>query len=86
MTLPTASAMVDRLVKAGAVAPSTAAADRRRSELQLTANGQQLLQQIRGGTRSEFARALSRCSGDELQQLRAGLAVLERAYAPGLGA
>ena len=86
VTLPTASAMVDRLVKAGAVAPSTAAADRRRSELQLTASGQQLLQQIRGGARGEFARALSRCSRDELLQLRAGLAVLERAFAPALGA
>jgi DNA-binding MarR family transcriptional regulator len=31
VTLPTASVMVDRLVRAGAVAPRTAAADRRRS-------------------------------------------------------
>jgi DNA-binding MarR family transcriptional regulator len=82
VTLPTASAMVDRLVKAGAVAPTTAATDRRRSELQLTASGRALLLQIRGDARGEFARALARCSVDELRQLLAGMAVLESAFVP----
>ena len=39
VTLPTASAMIDRLVRAGAVAPRTAVQDRRRSELHVTAAG-----------------------------------------------
>lgn len=82
VTLPTASALVDRLVKAGAVAPSTAAADRRRSELHATDAGQALVRQIRKGARGEFARVLATCSGDELRDLRAGLAVLQRAFQP----
>lgn len=82
VTLPTASAMVDRLVKAGAVAPATATADRRRSELQLTPAGRAQLQQIRRGARGEFARLLAGCSDDELQALQAGLTVLQRAFRP----
>ena len=81
VTLPTASAMVDRLVKAGAVAPATAVADRRRSELQLTDAGRALLRQIRRDARAEFARALADCSSEELRALQAGLAVLQRAFA-----
>ncbi len=80
VTLPTASALVDRLAKAGAVAPATAEADRRRSELQLTRGGRALLRQIRRGARAEFARALAGCSGDDLQALQAGLALLQRAF------
>ncbi len=82
VTLPTASAMVDRLVKAGAVAPTTALADRRRSELHLTDAGLAQVRLIRRGARGEFARALATCSTDELQSLRHGLAVLQRAFQP----
>ena len=82
VTLPTASAMVDRLVKAGAVAPTTAAADRRRSELHLTEAGLAQVRLIRRGARGEFARALASCTSDELQSLHTGLAVLQRAFRP----
>jgi len=82
VTLPTASAMVDRLVRAGAVALRTAAADRRRAELHLTEAGLAQVRQIRREARGEFARALSSCSGDELRTLLAGLAVLQRAFQP----
>jgi DNA-binding MarR family transcriptional regulator len=82
VTLPTASVMVDRLVRAGAVAPCTAQADRRRSELRVTAAGLAHVQHIEHGARGEFARALSACSADELQTLQAGLAVLQRAFHP----
>ena len=82
VTLPTASVMVDRLVRAGAVEPRTAAADRRRSELRATAEGLALVQQIQLGARGEFARALGACSPAELQTLHAGLAVLPRAFQP----
>lgn len=86
VTLPTASAMVDRLVKAGAVAPATATADRRRSELQLTKAGRAQLQQIRRGARGEFARLLAGCNGDDLQAVQAGLTVLQRAFRPATAA
>ena len=82
VTLPTASVMVDRLVRAGAVVPRTAASDRRRSELRPTAAGSALMQQIEAGARSEFARALAPCTANELATLHAGLAVLQRAFQP----
>ena len=75
-----------RSAKAGAVAPCTAVADRRRCELHATDAGPALVRQIRRGTRGEFARVLARvlacCSSDELQVLRAGRAVLQRALQP----
>lgn len=82
VTLPTASVMVDRLVRAGAVAPRTAASDRRRSELHPTATGLALVRQIESGARGEFARALAHCSAEDLSTLQAGLAVLRRAFQP----
>jgi len=80
VTVPTASAMVDRLVRAGAVAPTTAAADRRRSELHVTPAGQAQIEHIRTGARVEFAQALANCTAAELHLLCAGLAVLRRAF------
>ncbi len=82
VTLPTASVMVDRLVRAGAVAPGTAPTDRRRSALHATAAGQVQVQHIEVGARAEFARALGGCSPAELQTLHAGLVVLQRAFQP----
>lgn len=84
VTLPTASVMVDRLVRAGAVAPSTAQADRRRSELHVTATGLVQMQHIEDGALGEFARTLAICSAADLQALHAGLVVLQRAFQPGL--
>ena len=83
VTMPTASAMVDRLVRSGAIAPATAAADRRRIELQTTRQGRTQLRQIRRGAHGEFTRVLSTCSATELKRLNAGLAVLRRAFDAG---
>lgn len=80
VTMPTASAMVDRLVRAGAVQPSTAADDRRRSRLHLTAAGRAQLRQIRIGAHDDLARALATRSADELKTLQDGLAVLRLAF------
>ena len=80
VTMPTASAMVDRLVRAGAVAPRTAASDRRRTELHATDAGVAQIRQIEEGAHLEFGRALSACSGAELHALQAGMAVLRRAF------
>jgi DNA-binding MarR family transcriptional regulator len=82
VTLPTASVMVDRLVRAGAVAPGTAQADRRRSELRVTAAGLAQVQHIEIGALGEFARTLGACSAGDLQALHAGLLVLRRAFQP----
>lgn len=80
VTLPTASAMIDRLVRAGAVAPATAAQDRRRVELHVTAAGRAQLQQMRRGAHGEFARVLGACSSSELKALQSAMAVLKRAF------
>jgi DNA-binding MarR family transcriptional regulator len=80
VTVPTASAMVDRLVRAGAVQPSTALADRRRSELHVTPAGRQQIDHMRSGARVEFARALAACTPAELQALHQGMAVLRRTF------
>lgn len=80
VTMPTASAMVDRLVRAGVVRPSTPAQDRRRSQLHLTPAGRAQLQDIRAGAHAEFRRALSVLSAEQLLALQAGLDVLRLAF------
>lgn len=80
VTLPTASTMVDRLVRAGAVEPRTAPDDRRRSELHLTRAGAAQLAAIRRGARKELAQVLATRSSDELRTLHAGLAVLRNIF------
>ncbi len=80
VTMPTASAMVDRLVRAGAVATRADITDRRRARLTLTDAGRIQLRAVRRGARGEVARALSACSTDELQVLHEALAVLSRVF------
>ena len=80
VTMPTASAMVDRLVRAGAVDTRADIADRRRARLTLTDAGRIQLRAVRRGARGEVARALSACSTDELQVLHEALAVLSRVF------
>jgi DNA-binding MarR family transcriptional regulator len=80
VTLPTASALVDRLVRAGALAPRIAAEDRRRSQLHLTEAGAAQLAQIRLGARAELALLLAERSAEELSVLHAGLEVLRRVF------
>ncbi len=80
VTLPTASTMVDRLVRAGAVTPDTDTEDRRRLRLRLTDAGATQLAQIRRGARTELAQVLAARSADELNALHAGLAVLRDVF------
>jgi DNA-binding MarR family transcriptional regulator len=82
VTLPTASAMVDRLVRAGAVAPRIAQADRRRSELHATAAGLSQVRQIEVGALAEFAHALADYSPRELQTVREAMSILQKAFKP----
>ncbi|MFZ4285007.1 MarR family winged helix-turn-helix transcriptional regulator [Variovorax sp. HJSM1_2] len=80
VTMPTASAMVDRLVRAELVLPATASDDRRRSQLQATPAGLAQLEQIQLGAQGHLEDILSACSPTELQTLQAGLAVLSRTF------
>lgn len=80
VTVPTASAMVDRLVRAGAIEPQTAADDRRRSQLHLTADGAAQLAEIRLGARAELAQVFATRSKEELGALCAGLEVLRQVF------
>ncbi len=81
VTLATASAMVERLVRAGYVVSEVAADDSRRSDLHGTRTGRSLMGRIRGGARTELAGALADCSPEELGDLLAGMAVLQRRFA-----
>lgn len=83
VTLATASAMVDRLVRAAYVQSATSTADRRRTELTINAPGQALLDDIRAGACREMAAALGASSKAELSALMQGLAVLKTSFNPG---
>lgn len=81
VTMPTASAMVDRLVRAGHVDSASDAADRRRLRLTIRADGKALLEQVRSDARRELAATLATRPAAELRTIRAGLAALKRAFA-----
>jgi DNA-binding MarR family transcriptional regulator len=78
VTMPTASAMVERLVRAGLVETRADAADRRRSPLHITAAGSAQLRRIRRGAHDDLTQALAACSPDELATLQAGLQLIRR--------
>ncbi|MEK8050820.1 MarR family transcriptional regulator [Ideonella sp. DXS22W] len=80
VTMPTASAMVDRLVRAGAVRTETAPDDRRRTQLHITPEGRAQLRQIRRAAHADLSRALARHCAADLQALQQGLAVLQRSF------
>ena len=79
VTMPTASSMVDRLVKSGAVDSRSNVTDRRRANLRITDSGARQLRQIRRLAREDFAKALSACTADERASAGEGLQALRRA-------
>jgi len=81
VTLPTASAMVDRLVRAAHVVAATSAADRRRSELRVNAPGKALLDRIRAGARRDMAAAFGDADSNELAAVLQALELLHRVFA-----
>lgn len=85
VTLATASAMVERLVRAGQVTVATSAVDRRRSQLRVSAAGRRLLERMRRGARRELAVGLEATSEHERQALIDAMAVLRRVYGGGAG-
>lgn len=80
VTKPTASVMVDRLVKAGSVLILTDSQDRRRTQLHITDAGKAQMQDIRRGARQDFAKVLAAQSPQELAELMAGLTILRRSF------
>jgi DNA-binding MarR family transcriptional regulator len=80
VTLPTASAMVDRLARAGHVVAASSADDRRRSQLTISSAGKALLEQVRSDARHDLATTLAKRPADELRAISAGLAALKRAF------
>jgi len=79
VTLPTASAMVDRLARAGHVHAASAADDRRRVRLTISDDGKAVLEQVREDARKELSAMFARRPADELQAISVGLAALKRA-------
>ncbi len=80
VTMPTASTMIDRLVRAGAVSTAVDPADRRRSLLQVTETGRARLRRIRQGARQSLAQELARLGADDLLALQRGLDVLRSTF------
>ena len=81
VTLATASAMADRLVRAGYLHARDSLTDRRRSELQISAQGKAVLERMRCQTQTDLARSLQGRSLQELAALVQGLQVLDAAFA-----
>lgn len=80
VTLATASAMVERLVRAGTVVSTVSPHDRRRSELRATGTGRALMGRIRRGAQAELAEVLLPSTPAELADVLAGLAVLKARF------
>jgi DNA-binding MarR family transcriptional regulator len=80
VTMPTASAMVDRLVRAGAIRMSESPDDRRRVQLRLTPAGRAQLKGIRDGAHRDLTQILAALSASELRRLQDGLVLLQRAF------
>ena len=80
VTLATASAMADRLVRAGYLHSQGSTTDRRRTELQLCASGKAVLDRMRLQTQTALAGSLQACTPQQLSALVDGLAVLALAF------
>ncbi len=76
ITPATASATVDRLVRQGLMEREPARSERRRVQLNLTADGQELVHAARGSTQARLAERLSVLDGADLTRLETALALL----------
>lgn len=80
VTLPTASAMADRLAKSGHVQARVAADDRRRVELVATPQGKALMEHIRRGAQAQLAGELAALRDDELACVSRAMVLLQRSF------
>ncbi len=77
---PTASIMVDRLVRQGLVGRTEDPTERRRAALRLTAAGTRQFQRARGATRAWLAGVLQGQSPSRLRQIVEGVNLLAAAF------
>lgn len=80
VTMATASAMVDRLARAGLALPGVSAQDRRRAVLNVSGQGRALLARMRRGARREIASALAGRKPQELRAVVDAMAVLRGVF------
>jgi len=80
VTCPTASVLVDRLVRRGLVDRAACPLERRRLALTLTVTGAQHLQQARDATRTRVASLLAGLSAVELRKIMEGVTLLEKVF------
>jgi DNA-binding MarR family transcriptional regulator len=85
VTRPTASVIVDRLVRRGLLARSEDPRERRRIVLTLTPKGRRLLEQARSATRSWMAGVLAPLSRATLRQIEEGVSLLGSAFKQAIG-
>jgi DNA-binding MarR family transcriptional regulator len=78
VTMPTASATVDRLVRAGMLRARPDADDRRRLRLEPTEAGRERLERIRRGAQDDLSVSLAALDDDERATVDAALAILRR--------
>jgi len=83
VTMATASAMVERLSRAGYVVSAVSNVDRRRSELKATGPGRALMGRIRRGAQAELAAIIGEAGTVDLNDLANGLAVLKARFSHG---
>jgi DNA-binding MarR family transcriptional regulator len=79
ITLPTASHLVERLVRAGLAQRVDDPADRRRALTQLTPAGEELLRGLRHGEQTWLRQLLDQLDDDDLAALLQGLSALQHA-------
>ncbi|HLH73223.1 MAG TPA: MarR family transcriptional regulator [Chloroflexota bacterium] len=80
VTLPTASAITDRLVRHGLVARATDPEERRRITLTLTPEGLELYQRARAATRDYVASILADLTDEQLATTLEGIRLLGNAF------
>jgi DNA-binding MarR family transcriptional regulator len=82
LTPPSASKLVDGLVKQGLIVRKEAAADRRRITLELTKNGKSIVEAARASALSNLAGILDRLDGEQLQTIHQAMGLLYPLFAP----
>ena len=83
ITLPAMSRLVDRLVERGLVSREAHRGDRRCVTLTLTAEGESVLEAVRGKARGEVAKVLASLAPEQRDVLREALSLLQKLFSGG---
>ena len=82
LTLPSASKLIDGLVKQELVSRHESTADRRRITLVLTRNGESIVESARAGAQANLEKILSCLSSDELKTIHQSMELLFPLFVP----